>query len=81
MAKLCGFFVEVTERERGWGRRFEGYMVFNSEADADACIKELTADRTGPAPDCYDSYEKIGWKPISEFEDELLKLNGYFWKK
>lgn len=61
------FVVEWTEMERGWGQRPEGYLLFQTEKEADAFICEETKDRNarGPVPDCYDLYEKRGLKKVS----------------
>jgi hypothetical protein len=56
------FIVEMTEYERGWGQRPDGYYAFLTEQAADDHIKEETKDRTGPAPEVYVAYHKVGYR-------------------
>lgn len=59
------FIVEMTEYERGWGQRPDGFLAFVTEDAAKAHVYEETADRTGPAPDEYVSYSMIGYRACS----------------
>lgn len=59
------FVIEITEYERGWGQRPEGYLVFLNEAAADNYIADEYKSRQGPAPDVYWNYTKIGYKDAS----------------
>jgi len=61
-----GFIVSITEYERGWGCRPEGYFIFDTEETATKYIKSILAKRGTKVPDCYDDYNPIGYKPISE---------------
>jgi hypothetical protein len=59
------YMVEMTEYERGWGQRPDGFLAFVDEECAKAWVADTTKDRTGPAPDIYVRYSKIGYKPCS----------------
>lgn len=54
----------VTEYERGWGQRPDGYYVAREKTDGIRAIRALEGDRSGPVPDCYESYTYIGEKEI-----------------
>lgn len=56
------YVVEMTEYERGWGQRPDGYMAFLTEDAANEYITEQTKDRTGSAPDVYVNYSKVGYR-------------------
>lgn len=56
--------VSVTEYERGWGQRPDGYHLFNSRDKAEAWIKNQYKGRSGPVPDCYESYDYSGEREI-----------------
>ena len=66
-------FLEIIERERGWGPRSDGYLAFISDKDAIAFIQRQYADRSGPAPDYYVSYEHVGWHPVSDSVADKLQ--------
>lgn len=56
------YVVEMTEYERGWGQRPDGYVAFLTEDAANEYIAEQTKDRTGSAPDVYVNYSKVGYR-------------------
>jgi hypothetical protein len=59
--------VSITEYERGWGSKNDGYLLFVDEAEAQAFIAEKYALREdGPAPEYYVNYDNTGWWPASE---------------
>jgi hypothetical protein len=64
------YAVSMTEHERGWGQRPEGYLAFLTEADADAHIKaenaaEVKRNPGGHAPDVYWTHHKKGYLACS----------------
>lgn len=68
------YVVEMTERERGWGQRPDGFFAFPTEEKAKAYVNNQTKDRTGPAPDEYVSYDLIGYRECSQaFLDKLAE--------
>lgn len=73
---VCAFIVEMTEYERGWGQRPDGFLVFPTQEAAKAYVDNETKDRTGPVPDEYVRYDLIGYKPVSAAIMRKLELNG-----
>lgn len=77
MTQVCGFFVQATEYERGWGSRPDGYVIFASEEQATRFISEDIAGRTkNSVPDYYVDYTKAGWNPITAEEIKILSARG-----
>lgn len=61
------YLVEMTEYERGWGSRPDGFLVFTTEQKAKAYIETVLAERNNSRlipPDYYVNYEYIGPKPV-----------------
>lgn len=75
-APLLAFVVEMTEYERGWGQRPDGYLVFATQEIAAAHVHNETKNRTGPVPDEYVRYDLIGYKPVSAEILRKIELNG-----
>lgn len=79
------FIVATTEYERGWGSKPDGIICFASEKHADEFIAEEHANRTDTVPDCYNTYEKIGYKEVLSnvlpqiAEATELKGKKYVW--
>lgn len=73
------YVAEITEYERGWGCKNDGYMAFLNEAYADAFIAEQYKDRKGPAPDYYVSYDKVGYKPACDAKIAKALKKEYFY--
>jgi hypothetical protein len=71
-----GYFVSVTEYERGWGSKPDGYVVFNSEKEADYFLKQEYASRGNQVPDYYLDYSKSGYRPISQGLANAISNNG-----
>lgn len=73
-----GYAVGLMEHERSWGFRYEGYFIFASEQEALAYINEEIKDRNNgePVPDCYWTYNKIGYQPISTEIYNKINKNG-----
>ena len=59
------FIVEMTEYERGWGQRPDGFLAFGTEDAAKAYVQEETKGRTGPAPEIYVAYSMLGYRACS----------------
>lgn len=68
------YVLRITEHERGWGSRPEGYYVFGSKDDATAFLIRETAGRTGVAPDVYESYDHVGYHPIGPEFQRMLEI-------
>jgi hypothetical protein len=79
------FIVEITEYERGWGCRPDGYLAFKNEELADKFLKEVYDSRSSKlsdVPDCYDDYKKIGYGYLHSKENyQVLEENGRIWIK
>lgn len=60
------YVVEIVEFERGWGSRRDGYILFPSESLAKEYVHKQTANRVGPAPNWYLSYEMVGYKEATQ---------------
>lgn len=75
------FSVAITEYERGWGSKPDGYIAFLTEHEADKFISTATADYTGPAPDYYLAYDKVGFHTASEAFMQRLETtaSGYLY--
>lgn len=68
------FLVQVTEFERGWGSRPEGYLVFETEEDRTQFLKDMNT-RKGPiVPDYYWDYASVV-RPHQL--TEVKKLHGH----
>lgn len=60
------FIVEMTEYERGWGQRPDGFLAFVTEDAANLYVQEKTKGRKfGSAPDVYVAYNMIGYRVCS----------------
>lgn len=60
---IVAYVIQMTEHERGWGQRPDGYLVFGTEADGKAyVIKEISSRISPVAPDIYVSYDVVGYK-------------------
>ncbi len=71
------YLVEMTEHERGWGYRPDGYMAFQTEADAKAYVNRQTAGRSiHNVPDEYVSYDLVGYKECSQRVIDAMANNG-----
>lgn len=75
------FSVAITEYERGWGAKPDGYIAFLTEMEADKFISKATADYTGNAPDYYVMYDKVGFHAASEAFVQRLETSasGYLY--
>jgi hypothetical protein len=66
------YVLEITEHERGWGVRPDGYYIFENKAAADQFLTRELAGRTGPVPDEYESYSHVGYRAVGlEFQRML----------
>jgi hypothetical protein len=75
------YVIGLTEHERGWGCRPEGYLGFLTEAEADAYIKaenaaEVARNPSGVVPDCYWTYNKVGYREAHPSQLKAVKTNG-----
>ncbi len=73
------YVLDVTEHERGWGIRPDGYMLFIDNESADAWVKDIYSKRDNNVPDCYDTYEGGRWEPVHETLYEKVKVDGHTW--
>jgi hypothetical protein len=64
MSVLVGFVVEMTEHERGWGQRPDGFLVFETEAKAKSYVQKEIANRTKSDPDDYVVYHLRGYMEV-----------------
>jgi hypothetical protein len=70
------YVVKMTEYERGWGSRPDGYLAFRNEDAAVAYVDAKTKDRPHPAPDEYVDYEMVGYLGCSpQFLGRITKSN------
>jgi len=53
------FLVQVTEFERGWGSRPEGFLVFETEQDRTQFLKDMNAQKGYVVPDYYWDYASV----------------------
>lgn len=61
------YVLDVTEHERGWGMRPDGYVCFVDGEVAHQWRLERYKDRnTNSVPECYDTYENGRWEPVHE---------------
>lgn len=56
MSDVKVYVVEMTEYERGWGNRPDGYLAFATEEDADAYLKAEYQIRWGRSVPEYTEY-------------------------
>jgi len=57
------YVIQMTESERGWGQRPDGYLAFENHKDLKAYIHKETKDRKADqVPDEYVIYDDIGIK-------------------
>lgn len=78
-----GFFVSITEYERGWGSRPDGYFIFEDKEAAQKFVSGVAKERAKhtSVPDDYDSYDYAGWHPITEKEQEAIAKDGKVWRR
>lgn len=78
-----GFFVSITEHERGWGSRPDGFLIFSDREAAVKFIDDIAKARAidRHVPDEYDSYDLEGWNPITEAEEKHIAKDGKVWRR
>ncbi len=84
MSRTFAFVVQSTEHEVGWGVRPDGWFLFESEAKADAWIKDQYAtDVSKIAPAEYNTYDKAGYREVSPaiLAEIEAAPNGLIWKR
>jgi hypothetical protein len=69
------YVVAMTEHERGWGSRHDGYLAFLSEASADKHLAEMHAARGNVVPDEYTEYTKIGYRETCAARIKAIKAD------
>jgi hypothetical protein len=71
------YIVEMTEYERGWGSRPDGYLAFPTEADAKAYVTKETAERSiHNVPDEYIAFSMVGYRECSPRIIESMANSG-----
>lgn len=61
------YVFNVTEHERGWGTRPDGYMCFPDQEIAEQWRDGIYEKRdVKHVPDCYDTYDGGRWEPVHE---------------
>lgn len=65
MEKKFAYVLNITEHEKGWGTRPDGYMCFLNKEAAEVWINEEYSKRSSTVPDSYDSYDNERWEPVS----------------
>ena len=53
------YLVRVTEYERGWGSRPEGFLVFETIEDRAKFIQDMNAEKQDVVPDYYWDYSIV----------------------
>lgn len=92
MSILALYRVSLTEHERGWGLRPDGYIFTMSREDAQEYIKDsLESMPKDYVPDCYISYsepELFEFKTLEEYTDMVCKIiknrepgRNFYWTK
>jgi hypothetical protein len=69
------YAVEMTEYERGWGSRPDGFLAFATQAEAEDYVHNAIKDRTGHAPDVYVAYSLAGYQECTHAFFEKLILD------
>lgn len=73
------FVVSITEVERGWGQRPDGYFLFETEEHAKAFIAADDATRAAIVPNVYCDYTLEGYKPTYKELLEEVKATEKTW--
>jgi hypothetical protein len=74
---IVAYLVEMTEYERGWGSRPDGYLAFPTEADARAYVTRQTAGRSiHNVPDEYVAYSMVGYRDCSQRVIDIMQHSG-----
>lgn len=61
------YVCSVTEHERGWGSRPDGYFLFESEEKFKEWRDRVYSSRVSKeVPYCYDTYDGIGYHPVND---------------
>jgi hypothetical protein len=55
----------VVEYER-WGSKPDGFVSFATKELAEAAWRKMLSERTGPVPDCYDDWQVLQERPVSD---------------
>lgn len=69
-----GFFLQITEYERGWGSKPDGCAVFlTEEAAREFCNEEMKKrEKRVDVTDYYVNYDIVGYRPINKKVAEAL---------